>query len=356
MRSVYGSISLICIVWAFVYLAHTNFILLILCTQGFKKVSTDRYEFAHEFFLRGRKHLIKNIHRRKSAGLLVEHKQLEQEPILSVAENEMSGFKGAIEHLKDDHLSLVSEIVMLRQQQQTMEKEARALADRVQAVERRKEQITNFLARAICSPAFLAHLQLQSEVHQIGNEAKKRRCLLPSMNDIEDFMGVVCMQTSEDSKDFGNKNDAGELHKDKAVLKSSDISEMYLAQSLDMVSEVVPPYPNTLWEGLSAQLLEAVGNRDKFPVDDRAFNSKAEFLFPQLVDDANEMDLTFDLNDFTQELASAMESADLGTGLSLDFAQGNVSHKLQQTGESLKSSLTTEEKEHSVVSVEFETK
>ncbi|KAI5061082.1 hypothetical protein GOP47_0023587 [Adiantum capillus-veneris] len=221
----------------------------------------------------------------------------------------MSGFKGAIEHLKDDHLSLVSEIVMLRQQQQTMEKEARALADRVQAVERRKEQITNFLARAICSPAFLAHLQLQSEVHQIGNEAKKRRCLLPSMNDIEDFMGVVCMQTSEDSKDFGNKNDAGELHKDKAVLKSSDISEMYLAQSLDMVSEVVPPYPNTLWEGLSAQLLEAVGNRDKFPVDDRAFNSKAEFLFPQL---------------------------------------GNVSHKLQQTGESLKSSLTTEEKEHSV--------
>lgn len=115
--------------------------------QGFRKVSPDRWEFAHTDFLAGQRHLLVNIRRRRggAAG--------------STASPSSAGAGGdrdsELETLRRDREALARELTRLRREQEEARAQLLDMERRVRGTERRQEQCTAFLARAIRNPAFL---------------------------------------------------------------------------------------------------------------------------------------------------------------------------------------------------------
>lgn len=151
---------------------HNNFSSFVrqLNTYGFRKVDPDRWEFANEGFLRGQKHLLKNIHRRKP----VQIQQLSP-PLGSCVEVGKFGLEGEVERLKRDKNVLMLELVRLRQQQHNTECEMQTMNQRLQATEQRHQQMMSFLAKAMQNPSFLAQLVQQKEKRQLAAARKRKR-------------------------------------------------------------------------------------------------------------------------------------------------------------------------------------
>ncbi|MBA0660159.1 hypothetical protein Goklo_012208 [Gossypium klotzschianum] len=79
------------------------FVTLQMFSQGFRKVDTDRWEFANDRFIKGRKDLLKNIARRKySQGSEQQN-------------NENFELWMEVENLKTAKITLMQEMVKLRQ-------------------------------------------------------------------------------------------------------------------------------------------------------------------------------------------------------------------------------------------------
>lgn len=158
--------------------------------QGFRKVDPDRWEFANEGFLRGQKHLLKSISRRKPAH---GHAQQQQQPhghaqqqtqppghnasVGACVEVGKFGLEEEVERLKRDKNVLMQELVRLRQQQQATDNQLQGMVQRLQGMEQRQQQMMSFLAKAVNSPGFLAQfVQQQNESNKrIAEGSKKRR-------------------------------------------------------------------------------------------------------------------------------------------------------------------------------------
>ncbi|KAG0494124.1 hypothetical protein HPP92_005118 [Vanilla planifolia] len=160
---------------------HNNFASFVrqLNTYGFRKIDPDKWEFANEGFLRGQKHLLKNINRRKPSHAHSQQTPPPQAPSNAVGacvEVGKFGLEEEIERLKRDKNVLMQELVRLRQQQQSTDHQLQTLTQRLQGMEQRQQQMMSFLAKAMQSPGFLAQLVQQNENNRrIVEVSKKRR-------------------------------------------------------------------------------------------------------------------------------------------------------------------------------------
>ncbi|KAL7000844.1 hypothetical protein U1Q18_001994, partial [Sarracenia purpurea var. burkii] len=129
---------------------------------GFRKIDTDRWEFANDQFIKGQRHLLKNICRRKQSQVMVQRKSSKKKD-KSVGECEEEEDKNSklwkeVECLKTDKNVLMQELVNLRQHQQTSQNKLVVLREQLKGMEKNQQQMLSFIVMAMQSPGVLVQL------------------------------------------------------------------------------------------------------------------------------------------------------------------------------------------------------
>ncbi|KAL4193944.1 hypothetical protein AMTRI_Chr05g56740 [Amborella trichopoda] len=117
--------------------------------MGFRKVNPDKWEFAHEWFLRGQTPLLKNIIRKRN--------QRRHQHFHSWA------LEQQVERLNQDNDIILMDLARIRPNEDAMDEEVEVMSRRLSVTEKRPHQMIAFLASVVDNPDILTNLRhLQS--------------------------------------------------------------------------------------------------------------------------------------------------------------------------------------------------
>ncbi|KAH6779098.1 hypothetical protein C2S52_010335 [Perilla frutescens var. hirtella] len=191
---------------------HSNFSSFVrqLNTYRFRKIDSDRWEFANEGFLQGKKHLLKHITRRKN-NFQISQKQ-------SWLDSTKHGAEAELQKLKIDQNKLQTEVFKLRHEQQSTQSYLAAVEHRLRITEMKQKHMALFLIKFLKNPALSQRITEKMKAMRAlssGHIFKKRRLSAPDM----EAMGVVDIDEIVDVR-----SDDERIQSDIQTLFSSDES------------------------------------------------------------------------------------------------------------------------------------